>query len=216
MTFLINKTISLKVDTNGNIYFVNLKNNKIYDITIDKNNKLSIDDYNINAPCNQEFRTDIIKQKKLKIVGGDNSLKNNAIKKYVRKEVDMNDSDEEYDENRDVDEYYLKYHPENYEYELDSGEESEDLTEEEYVEFQNNTDLEIEEMEDSIPLYDCILYKGDLKFSTMVFKTTHRNVEPCYRLIIHDSGDIIFRVIGGREYKYKINSEEDLMLELFV
>ena len=70
--------------------------------------------------------------------------------------------------------------------------------------------IKIEEIEDSLPLYDCLLYKGDPKFSTLVFKTTHRNVEPCYRLIIHDTGDIIFRVIGGREYKYKLNENFEL------
>jgi hypothetical protein len=216
-----NKKVQISFDKFGNLYFNS--DDKIYDISISGQDTLQLDKYQIIDPG--VSITTVLPEKitgKLVPVSKKHSLKGKVMDEIDKMEDDDDDADSD-DDTQNEDTYYAqqkiihKYYPENKEYVYDdSNSDSDNDINTEYFKFlSHNIDIPIVEREDSLALYDTIIYdsNGGLSYKTELYGSI-----PIYRICIYEKENnsyIKFRPIGKKELTYTImfNNNNDIILK---
>ena len=209
-----NKKVIVSFDKCGNVYFG--VDNDIYDLSIDKDNKLSCDKYVIKDPGIVYVNTDPAIFGKLKISDQPNSLRGKARKQQLldaEKEKEELNSDEE--EHEDIEDPFtekdLDYF-ENYDINIDNNE---DTDEEYFIFLETGESFNVYEREHTNALYNTIL----LKNNNICFKSKIIGGLPVYNLRIYDDNNIQFKISVDNDTKwqfYKLVLTDDNSLKLKV
>jgi len=72
--------------------------------------------------------------------------------------------------------------------------------------------FDIYNYDDTVSLYDTIVYNDDPEHGSVCFKTTLIGVHPSYRLKIYKNGILSFRPLGDEEIKYKLNNVDNNLI----
>lgn len=201
MNLLINnEQIEVIFDYGGNVYFKH--NQNYFDLDVDSNNNLTcgaciVHDNNENLSNKQ------IKIGELKLTSDSKSLKGHAQREIDRKISLMDNSDDIAEFNEDEQYKYLYEDKEYNDY--DSQNDDDDDDNNEYVKFLSlGETVNIYDYDDSVALYDTLIYNDDMEHGVLCFKTCLVGINPCFRLKIYKNGIISFRALGTKDNMYRL------------
>ena len=217
---LEDNVINCSFDRCGNLYFSLLNEpEKIYDISVNKDNSLSLDIYSpleenddVDIEVGVDVDTEELAIGELRPVKGGNTLKGKVIEDIEKD--DERDSESE-DDNRLIEDVEREYFSENRDYieYIYEGKNRNKV----YFSFNlvSNEDSEkiIFDREKIHALYDTIVYDGSPSENNLIMKTTLVNDLALYRLCLYTSGEISFRAIGSANSWYRVKfSDNSLQL----
>ena len=219
--FVINK-FGCDIDNSGNVYFSN--NNKYYELFINNRNELFCEE-GMTKEIEELEEIDIEREKrntkftKLFLYNGDDTLHSLAEKKLSEQIREDADIEQSIDKNQEIeeDDYEINVKKEYFyedidgdvdEYINDSDEDDKYYDEPYFIfGYEGNTEgkNKIKYTNETMALYETLIYKTNDDENKLIFKTKLVNDSPIYRLCIFTDGTIKFRAIGNKESVYQLD-----------
>jgi hypothetical protein len=226
---LIKNEIICSFDRCGNIYFGPLNDtHNLYELWITGQNTIYCDKfieqnehYNTDSESDEE-NNKIIKGQIISFANS-NTLRGKIMKK-INDETEEIDPNAEYDSDDDdiIQKTYFPEDNEFNEYIDDPDQEDNCLDNFNMPTFSfcsdhkkiKLTDIDkiVTNRDDHMALYETLIYEGSPEDASLLFKTKLLNDTPIYRLFVYTNGNIIFRPIGEKEFKYQINYKNDSII----